>query len=84
MPCQDQQPNLHLRLKDMVHRGRWLDTALIVVALIAGGHGAIALIYSTLIVSGLYVPNAGADSITVYAPGASGNVAPLRTIRGAS
>lgn len=67
----------------MVHRCRWLDTVLIVVAVIAGGHGSGALVYSTPIVSGLYIPNAGADSITVYAPGASGNVAPLRTIRGA-
>jgi sugar lactone lactonase YvrE len=31
----------------------------------------------------LYVPNAGSDSITVYAPNAIGNVAPLRTISGA-
>lgn len=48
----------------------------------AGGHGVAAPVYSVPVVSGLYVPNAGADSITVHAPRASGNVAPLRTISG--
>src|ERR1035437_9666811 len=32
----------------------------------------------------VYVTNAGANSITAYAPGATGNAAPIRTISGAA
>src|SRR5439155_26609369 len=33
-------------------------------------------------VSGIYVANAGGGSIAVFAPGANGNVAPVRTVPG--
>lgn len=66
----------------MVHKGRWLGKALIVLALMAGGHRADVLVNSSPLISGLYVANSRADSITVYTRGTSGDVPPLRTIRG--
>jgi 6-phosphogluconolactonase (cycloisomerase 2 family) len=61
---------------EMDYTGRWFYAVISIAALIAAGCGEV--------VSKLYVPNSAADSITVYAPDATGNVMPLRTISGPS
>ncbi|HET6947958.1 MAG TPA: hypothetical protein VFJ45_09125, partial [bacterium] len=63
---------------------RWLSAVLIVVGLIAGGCGAGALVSPPSTVSGLYVANRSGQSVTVYEPSATGDVAPIRTISGTS
>ncbi len=63
---------------------RWLNAILILAALIAGECRAGALAGPSPNVSGIYVANSGNNSISIYAPGARGDVAPLRIISGAS
>ena len=62
---------------------RWANAALIGVALAVGGCEGDTLVRPPSIVSELYVANSGGNSVTVYAPGVTGNATPLRTISGA-
>ncbi len=71
-----------MQVREMVHKVRWLSAVLIVGVLAVGGRGGGALVYSSPIVSGLYVPNTNAGSITVYALDADGDVRPIRIIDG--
>ncbi len=73
-----------IEVREMDHKVRWMNAVLIAVALIVGGRGGGVLVSAPPTVSGLYVANAGANSVTVYASGASGNTTPLRTIKGPS
>ncbi len=61
---------------------RWLSVVLIGMALAVGGCGGAGLVSTPPGIAGLYVANLG--SITVYAAGANGNAAPIRTISGAA
>jgi len=65
------------------HTGiRWLHAILILLALLASESLAGVPARSSPNVSGMYVANSASNSISVYAPGASGDVAPLRVISG--